>query len=184
MAVLRSIVVLLGVSTAAALRAAAPVRARTAVRMAAVDPFATVSTTLSTVEETRLLSKVARLGLLSKLEKAGLKLSDIEPLLVLAEKEGLIGALGEVNDDLLPLLPTLVGLAPAGLPALGLVLNTPPAAFYGLAAASAAAGVAVTQLPDDSVGIVALQTFVAILFGGILPVVFGGLGVATSKLSK
>ncbi|KAJ1459175.1 hypothetical protein M885DRAFT_511649 [Pelagophyceae sp. CCMP2097] len=131
----------------------------------------------------RLLSKVAKLGLLTKLEKAGLTLRDVGPFLVLAEKNGLIGALGALNDDLLPLLPQVVKFAPLALPIAGTALNVPPPAFYGGAAASVVAALVVTSIPDDNVISVALQTFLAIPLAIVLPAALAGAGFAVGKLN-
>lgn len=57
-----------------------------------------------------------------------------------AEENGLVGALGELNDDLLPLLPGLVSLAPLALPLLGAAVTVPPAFFFGLSIASIGGG--------------------------------------------
>ena len=51
--------------------------------------------------------------------------------------------------------------------------QVPPVALFGAAAASVGGALLVTSLPDDSIASVALQTFVAIPLGLILPVVFG-----------
>ena len=51
------------------------------------------------------------------------ELADLEPLLLFAEENGLVGLLGDLNDELLPLLPLLVDshLGPSGrVAALGL----------------------------------------------------------------
>ncbi|KAJ8608522.1 hypothetical protein CTAYLR_005739 [Chrysophaeum taylorii] len=170
---------------ATALRSGTMRTARVPTKMMAssVDPYSTLSTTLSLVEEKQLLSKVAKLGLLTKLERAGLKLKDIEPLLVWAEENGLVGAIGELNDDLLPLLPGLVSVAPLALPLLGAAVTVPAVAFFGLAVASFGGAYAVTSIPDDSVQSVALQTFLAIPLATLFPVLFGGLGVVSSKLN-
>jgi len=123
------------------------------------------------------------LGLLTKLEKAGLSLRDVAPVLVWAEDQGLVGAAGELNDDLLPLLPTLVTAAPLALPLLGAAISLPSFLFFGLAAGSVGAAVAVTGLPDDSVSSVALQTFVAIPLATLFPALFIGLGAVSAKLN-
>ena len=94
-----------------------------------VDPFKEIGSTLEVVEETQLLTKLAKTGLLSKAERAGVKLADLEPLLLFAEENGLVGLLGDLNDDLLPLLPLLVRLAPLGLPVLSLALGLGPLNF-------------------------------------------------------
>lgn len=155
----------------------------TSVRLNALDPYSSLAATLELVEEKKLLSKVAKLGILTKLEKAGLRLRDAEPLLVWAEENGVVGALGEINDDLLPLLPTVVGLAPLALPLLGAAIALPAAAFYVLSVASVGGAYFVTTFPDDSVSSVALQTFLAIPLATAFPVLFAGLGVASSKLN-
>ena len=185
----RCLILALAVGAGALVAPAAPAAARS-VEMrgllepygSGVDPFAVIGQTLDTAADKELLTKVAKLGLLSKLDRAGLTLRDVEPLLVFAEEQGLVGALGDVNDELLPLLPTLVGLAPLGLPLAKVALNTPPPAFFGLAAASLGAAFVVSSAPDDSVAAVAIQTLIAVPLATLFPVLFGGLGLATSKL--
>ena len=147
-----------------------------------VDPFKEIGSTLEVVEETQLLTKLAKTGLLSKAERAGVKLADLEPLLLFAEENGLVGLLGDLNDDLLPLLPLLVRLAPLGLPVLSLALGLGPLNFL-LAIASFGGAFVVTGLPDDSVTDVALQTLIAVPLATIFPVLFGGLGLVSSKLA-
>jgi hypothetical protein len=111
------------------------------------------------------------------------KLADVEPLLVFAEQQGLLGTLGDLNDELLPILPTLIALAGPATPLLGVLINVPSPAYFALALASLGGAVVVTGQPDDSVASVALQTFLAVPLGTLFPVLFGGLGVATSKLA-
>ena len=147
-----------------------------------VDPFKEIGSTLEVVEETQLLTKLAKTGLLSKAERAGVKLADLEPLLLFAEENGLVGLLGDLNDDLLPLLPLLVRLAPLGLPVLSLALGLGPLNFL-LAIASFGGAFVVTGLPDDSVTDVALQTLIAVPLATLFPVLFGGLGLVSSKLA-
>jgi len=160
-----------------------PGTARSTTLAASTNPYESISKTLTIVEEKQLLSKVAKLGLLTKLEKAGLTLRDCGPLLVFAEENGLVGAIGELNDDLLPLLPTVVGAAPLALPLVGAAISLPAALFFALAAASVGGAFAVTALPDDSVTSVALQTFLAIPLATLFPILFGGLGVVSAKLN-
>ena len=147
-----------------------------------VDPFKEIGSTLEVVEETQLLTKLAKTGLLSKAERAGVKLADLEPLLLFAEENGLVGLLGDLNDDLLPLLPLLVRLAPLGLPVVSLALGLGPLNFL-LAIASFGGAFVVTGLPDDSVTDVALQTLIAVPLATLFPVLFGGLGLVSSKLA-
>jgi len=181
----KEVVVLLAVSLrfAAAFVAPAPA-AKTTTRLAAkANPYETIAETLTLVEEKGLLSKVAELGLLTKLEKAGLTLRDIEPVLVWAEDNGLVGAAGELQDDVLPLLPTLVSAAPLALPLVGAAVSIPALAFFALAAGSVGGAVVVTGLPDDSVTSVALQTFVAIPLATLFPALFLGLGLVSAKIN-
>ncbi len=147
-----------------------------------VDPFKEIGSTLEVVEETQLLTKLAKTGLLSKAERAGVKLADLEPLLLFAEENGLVGLLGDLNDELLPLLPLLVRLAPLGLPVVSLALGLGPLNFL-LAIASFGGAFVVTGLPDDSVTDVALQTLIAVPLATLFPVLFGGLGLVSSKLA-
>ena len=65
---------------------------------------------MEVVEETQLLTKLAKTVALEA-ERAGVKLADLEPLLLFAEENGLVGLLGDLNDELPPLLPLLVRLA-------------------------------------------------------------------------
>eukprot|EP00629_Pelagomonadales_sp_RCC1024_P012745 CAMPEP_0119272930 /NCGR_PEP_ID=MMETSP1329-20130426/9189_1 /TAXON_ID=114041 /ORGANISM="Genus nov. species nov., Strain RCC1024" /LENGTH=189 /DNA_ID=CAMNT_0007273049 /DNA_START=17 /DNA_END=583 /DNA_ORIENTATION=+ len=148
-----------------------------------VDPFKEISTTLEIVNDSKLLTKVAKTGLLSKLDKAGYTFADAEPLLVFAEENGLVGLLGDINDDILPLLPTLVSLAPLALPLLSLALAVPSVACFAAVPVSLAGAFFVTSLPDDSVTDVALQTFLAIPLATLFPVLFGGLGVVSGSLA-
>ena len=147
-----------------------------------VDPFKEIGNTLEIVEETQLLTKLAKTGLLSKAERAGVKLADLEPILLFAEENGLVGVLGDLNDEILPLLPLLVRLAPLGLPVVSLALGLGPLNFV-LALASLGGAFVVTGLPDDSVADVAIQTLLAVPLATLFPVLFGGLGVVSSKLA-
>merc|ERR1719506_2981103 len=127
-----------------------------------MDPFEQIEKTIDAVDTSGLLTKVAKTGLLSKLDRAGVKLADVEPLLI---------------------LPTLIALAGPATPLLGVLINVPSPAYFALALASLGGAVVVTGQPDDSVASVALQTFLAVPLGTLFPVLFGGLGVATSKLA-
>ena len=63
--------------------------------------------------------------------------------------------------ELLPLLPTIVDVAPAALPLLASAISIPSTAFpvLGLGLLAGAAG-ALVAIPDDSVVSVALQTVI------------------------
>ena len=91
--------------------------------------------------------------------------------------------LGDINDEVLPLLPVLLPLAPLALPLASVALSLPSVACFALAAASFGGAFVVTSFPDDSVTSVALQTFLAVPLATLFPVIFGGLGVATGALS-
>lgn len=144
-----------------------------------------VKNLLSKVEEQRLLSKVAASGLLSKAQKAGISLTKLEPLLALAVENPDILILVEASGpDLLPLLPTIVDLAPGALPLLAAAVGTPPVLLQGAGVAVlAAAAFAVTAIPDDSVTNVALQTLAV---GLALPASAAALvgGAILGKLTK
>mmetsp|Transcript_23271 Transcript_23271/g.72844 ORF Transcript_23271/g.72844 Transcript_23271/m.72844 type:complete len:194 (-) Transcript_23271:49-630(-) len=148
-----------------------------------VDAFKEIEKTLDVVDQTKLLTKLAKSGLLSKLDKAGVQLKDVEPLLLFAEENGLVAFLGDINDEVLPLLPVLLPLAPLALPLASVALSLPSVACFALAAASFGGAFVVTSFPDDSVTSVALQTFLAVPLATLFPVIFGGLGVATGALS-
>lgn len=120
-----------------------------------------VKNLLQKVENQRLLTLVAESGLLSKAQEAGITLSKLEPLLELAASNPEILILVEASGpELLPILPTVVDLAPAALPLLASAVSIPPPAIgaAGLAIL-AAAGFVVATIPDDSVTNLAIQTF-------------------------
>jgi len=121
-----------------------------------------VKSLLEKVEEQRLLSKVAESGLLSKAQDAGITLSSLEPLLALAADNPDILILVEASGpELLPLLPTLVDLAPGALPLLAAAVSIPTPVLAGAGiGALGAAFAAVTAIPDDTVTNVALQTII------------------------
>lgn len=127
-----------------------------------------VATVLRKVEDNRLLSQVADLGVLSKAEAAGITLTDLIPLLRLADEFGAVGLLASVIDE--PFVPELVDLAPKLLPLAGTALNLEPSLLYAAAVGSLGAAAAeVYIIPDSSVQLVALQTFLAILLGAVVP---------------
>ena len=138
-----------------------------------------VKTLLEKVENERILSKVAASGLLRKASAAGITLSKLEPLLALAVENPDILILVEASGpELLPLLPTLVELAPGALPLLAAAVSV-PAPLIGAAGvgALAAAGLAVVNIPDDSVVNVALQTLAVAVALPVAGASFAGAGI-------
>jgi Protein of unknown function (DUF1118) len=136
-----------------------------------------VKNLLEKVQNQRLLSQVAESGLLSKAQAAGITLSKLEPLLKLAAANPEILILVEASGpELLPLLPTIVDLAPAALPILASAVSVPPPIIGAVGlAALAAAGAAVAVIPDDSVVNIAVQTLAV---GLALPVAGASLAGA------
>jgi len=129
---------------------------------------------LESAEASGLLSKVARSGLLSKAASAGITLTKLEPLIIAAAKAGILDEVLILTEaagpDIIPLLPTVVNLAPQALPLLAAGLDIPPVALQGAALASigAAYGI-VTVVPDDTVIQVAAQTLAVALLGVAAP---------------
>ena len=122
-----------------------------------------VKNLLVSVESSGLLTKVAQSGLLSKAQEAGLSLSKLEPLLALAAENKDILILVEASTpEILPLLPKVVEVAPGALPLLATLIQVSPGTLSvaGAGALAAAAG-AVVVIPDDSVALIAGQTFAA-----------------------
>ena len=73
--------------------------------------------------------------------------------------------------QLLPLLPTVVNVAPAALPVLALAIQVPPILIALLSLGGPVAAFFVVQaVPDDTVVNVALQTFTVGTVGLALPV--------------
>ena len=126
--------------------------------------------------------QTAELGLLSRLEKSGFKLTTAIPLLVKADELDVLGVLEASSDKVLPLIATAIDLAPAALPLVKIAINTPAFLLFIGAGASAAAAYAVTAvIPDDSITNIALQTALAVPLGVIIP---GALTVGAGLLSK
>jgi len=129
---------------------------------------------LESAQSTGLLTKVANAGLLSKAAAAGITLSKLEPLILLAAEKGILDEVLILTEaagpDLLPLLPTVVDLAPAALPLLALGLDIPPTALYiaAIASAGAAFGI-VSVVPDDTIVEIAIQTLSVALLGVAAP---------------
>ena len=107
----------------------------------------------------------------------------MEPLIILAAEKGVLDEVLILTEaagpDILPLLPTVVELAPQALPLLALGLDIQPSALQGAAVASIAAAYAlVNVVPDDTVVEVALQTLgVAVLGVGVPAASLIGAGV-------
>eukprot|EP01039_Chlorochromonas_danica_P005689 gene5689-6273_t len=124
--------------------------------------------------QNKILTKTARLGLLTKLEKAGFTLSSAAPLLKLVDKYDLLGVLEASNEKVLPLLAKAIDLTPSLLPLADQALKAPPSALAGGALASLALALGeVALIPDDSVGSIALQTLLFVPLGVVLPPVLG-----------
>jgi hypothetical protein len=138
-----------------------------------------VKNLLESVERKGLLKAVASSGLLSKAQKAGVSLSKLEPLLALAADNPDILILVEASGpELLPILPTLVDLAPGALPLLALAVSVPPFVIGGAGVGALGAALyAVSAIPDDSVALVALQTFIVLLAVPLAGVSVVGAGV-------
>ena len=72
--------------------------------------------------------------------------------------------------EILPLLPTVVELAPSALPLLALGLEIQPSLLQGAALASAAAAFGIVNaVPDDTILEVALQTLTVAVLGVGVP---------------
>eukprot|EP00904_Undaria_pinnatifida_P006229 jgi/Undpi1/2736/HiC_scaffold_14.g06114.m1 len=145
----------------------------------------TVPDLLKQTEQLKLLSTASKLGLLSKLEAAGLTLKDVEKLLPLVDENDLIGLAKGFGPDLLKVAPVALKAAPAALPLLATALTVPGEALFVGAAASFAAGAGLVYLlPDESLTGVALETFLAVPLLFVLPAVLGGGGLALSALKS
>ena len=151
-------------------------RARTVMKGDQIDKI------LTKLEREKILTKTAQLGLLSKLDRAGLKLSTVSPLLVKADELDLLGLVSASSDKVLGLAVTAVEFSPALLPIVGGVVKAGPTPLLAGAVASlAGAGAVIAGIPDDSVANVALQTALAVPLGAIVP---GACIVGAGVLSK
>lgn len=180
---------LLGSCAAFSLSPARPAQRRAApsvVRMAsATDTKAILKRTLERTDEVGLLTKLANTGLLRKASNAGVKFADLEPLLKLADDQGLLYVLDAVSEDALPLLPTLVETAPAVLPLAAGALSIPAPLYFLLALGCPLGAYEITQIiPDDTVVNIALQTLLAVPLATAFPVLFGGVGVVAGKIQS
>ncbi len=126
---------------------------------------------LSQVEETKLLTKVAQAGLLSKAQASGISLTKLEPLLKLAaSNKDVMILLEAAAPEALPILPKVVEIAPGALPLLGAAIQISPGALQGAAVASlAAAAAGVYVIPDDTAVQVAAQTLLVGTLGVAAP---------------
>jgi hypothetical protein len=140
---------------------------------------------LEKVQDRQLLSKVAASGLLSKAQKAGITLSNLEPLLALAAENPDILILVEASGpELLAILPGLVDLAPGALPLLAAAVSIPAPLIGALGVvALAAAGGAVVTIPDDTTVNVAIQTLAVGLSVPLAGASFAGAAIL-GKLTK
>lgn len=122
------------------------------------------------------------MGLLSKLDKSGVKLSTLAPLLKAADKAGVLSIVEGSSDKILPLVSTAVDFAPGLIPIAGTVLKAGPAPLIAVALASlTAAGSVIVLVPDDSIASIALQTLAAVPLGAIIP---GSCVIGAGLLSK
>lgn len=129
---------------------------------------------LESAESTGLLTKVAQAGLLSKAAAAGITLSKLEPLIIAAAEKGILDEVLILTEaagpDILPLLPTVVDLAPQALPLLALGLDIQPSLLQGAALASVGAAYGIVSVvPDDTVAQVAIQTLAVAVLGVAAP---------------
>merc|ERR1712029_711209 len=111
---------------------------------------------LQSAQSTGLLRKVAQAGLLSKAAEAGITLSKLEPLIIIAAQKGILDEVLILTEaagpDILPLLPTVVDLAPLALPLLAFGLDIQPVLLLGAALASVVAAFGIVNtVPDDTV---------------------------------
>ena len=114
--------------------------------------------------------------MLSKLDKAGFGLRDIEPLLYVIEDSGLVGATGELAA---PILPFLQPPHPRRhhRPAVG-ALNVPSPVYALLAAGSAGRAAAISRRPTRTCS--RLPQTPATVFGAVTPALFLVLAAAAS----
>ena len=143
---------------------------------------ADVDRLIGKVAQQKLLTQTAQLGVLSKLDKAGVKLTTLGPLIKQADKLGALSLVEGKGEQLLPLINKAVDLAPALLPLTKGLIQGGPTPLIALAIVSlASALVVVGVIPDDSVSNVAVQTLIAVPRGAIVP---GACGVGAAILGK
>ncbi len=137
------------------------------------------------VRELGLLGLTAETGLLSALEEQGLDLETLEELLPTLENLGALSFAAKNQQILINLVaPLLVEGAPLLLPPLAAGVRIGPIAFFGAAAAAAAAeaGLIVNHVQLPLVGLDAAPLAGALLLP--VTVALGGVGVALGSLKK
>lgn len=138
--------------------------------------------TIDILQQNQVLTQLAKLGLLSRLERAGLKLSTLTPLLRVLDELDVLGYVEQNADTVLPLVQKGVELTPSLLPLAAKALTISPAVLSNAALVAFLAGVGeVLVIPDTSVTTVALQTALFLPLGVILP---GSLMAASAVLNK
>lgn len=139
----------------------------------------------NSLSRNKILTQTAQLGLLTKLEKAGFKLTTAKPLLKLADELDLLGVLEASSDKVLPLVAKGIDYAPALLPLAGAALKTSPTVLTGVALASLTSSVAILNfIPDDTVTNVAIQTSLFALLGAVVPALSLGGAALLGKINK
>jgi len=140
---------------------------------------------LRRVRELDIIGKTAELGILSKLENLGLDLETTEKLLPFLEESGALTIAGN-NQQLLVngIAPLLIEPAPYILPAIAVLLEKGPSAFYALGAATLGLQVLIVtthaEIPLTGLGLSALSGALLIPATGI----FAVAGVALASLKK
>lgn len=102
-----------------------------------------------------------------------------------ADELDVLGVLESSSDKVLPLVAKAIDLSPSLLPLASFAIKTPPTTLTAGALASlvTAAGL-IYIIPDDSVTTVALQAFLGVPLGVVLPGALVVGSVVLSKLSK
>ena len=122
------------------------------------------------VQDKKILSATAESGLLGALDDLGLTLSDVEKLLPVVDKSGVLGL--AKNNLPLAIVATgylLIEPAPILIPVLGAALAVPTGVWTGLAAATTAAEVGLVATGDDS--LLPLLLAPLLLLSGVLSLV-------------
>ena len=121
------------------------------------------------VRALQLLKLTAQSGLLQALEAKGLTLSKVEKLLPLADDLGLLSLALKNKDLLLTVAPLVIEPAPALLPIVVKVVNTPASTFSTLGSALLAAGAFEVVESNALLGVLlALLGAPAIVLGSVL----------------